>query len=133
MASIETVPANLDWIKVQSESLINSAFASLRDGVEEDIKSYNAMLKLPPTHEIRISSQITTIFVVARIDAHVEFQRRGNSVEIRQGGEPPLLVTPIFSNLGRCRWKFNEEELEQWQVRKMALEELLFPPQFGMW
>jgi hypothetical protein len=139
MASIETVPANLDWVKVQSGCLIKGAFESLRAGVEEDIKSYNAMLQLPPTHEIKISSEISTIFIAIRRSisyAQVEFSRRGNCVEIRQSEvvdhPASFSVTPIFSNLGRCRWKFDEEELEQWQVRRMALEKFLFPPQFVM-
>jgi hypothetical protein len=135
VTNIETVPAELDWTKIQMECSIKSAFESLRAAVEEDIESYNVMLQLLPTYRIKLSSEISSNVVVSRgssYDAHVEIQRRGNSVEIRHSGEPTISVTPVFSNLGRCRWKLNDEELEQWQVRKIALEKLLFPPQVSM-
>ena len=136
--SIETVPAVVDWVRLQPACLIKGAFDSLRAGVEADIKSYNAMLNLQLSQEIKLSSELSTIFIVVRktfSSAHVEFARRGSSVEIRQEEvENPTFfsVTPIFSNFGRCRWKLNDDELEQWQVRKMALEKLLFPTQFGL-
>jgi hypothetical protein len=35
-------------------------------------------------------------------------------------------VTATFSDEGDCRLKVNGEERDLWQVRRMALEELLF-------
>jgi hypothetical protein len=35
-------------------------------------------------------------------------------------------VTLTFSDDGRCRMKAKEENRESWQVRRMALEDLLF-------
>jgi hypothetical protein len=41
-------------------------------------------------------------------------------------GDPMFEVTPTFSDEGKCRLNVNGQERETWQVRRMALEELMF-------
>jgi hypothetical protein len=41
-------------------------------------------------------------------------------------GEPMFEVTLTFSDHGECKLKVNHEEREYWQVRRMALEGLMF-------
>jgi hypothetical protein len=46
---------------------------------------------------------------------------------VRDGvGSPMFEVTVAFDDHGKCRLSINGEEREFWQVRRMALEELLF-------
>ena len=41
-------------------------------------------------------------------------------------GKPMFDVTLTFNDDGDCKLHVNEQELDFWQVRRMALEELLF-------
>jgi hypothetical protein len=41
-------------------------------------------------------------------------------------GNPMFDVTLTFNNEGECRLTVNGDERDFWQVRRMALEELLF-------
>jgi len=41
-------------------------------------------------------------------------------------GNPMFQVTLTFNDKGECKLHANEQEREFWQVRRMALEELLF-------
>jgi hypothetical protein len=45
-------------------------------------------------------------------------------------GEREIIFTATitFTNQGRCKIKVGDQELEQWQVLKMALEDLFFSP-----
>ncbi len=41
-------------------------------------------------------------------------------------GNTMFEITLAFTDQGECRLHVNDKELESWQVRRMALEELLF-------
>jgi hypothetical protein len=135
MPILESVPESLNWVEVRIGCLIKNAFESLRAKVEEDVNSYNEKLNGQISQQVSYVFGMSSMFAVisrGREFIRVDFQLQGKTVEIRRDEKLTLQVTPVFSDLGRCRWKLNDEELEQWQIRKLALEELLFPPYFSL-
>jgi hypothetical protein len=56
----------------------------------------------------------------------VNFSLEGDEIVVCAGNEIILRATITLNNEGRCMLKVDDEELEQWQVRRMALEDLFF-------
>lgn len=123
-----------DWVKARADCSLLRVFNELRLGVEEDIKAMNSMPPLkeypPPQFGVRANT-MGDYFVVFRTDnagVRVEFNCERGRIAITKG-ESKYGITLTLNNEGRCRLRVNGgEELEQWQVRRLMLEELFFEP-----
>jgi hypothetical protein len=135
--STNPIPAHLDWVKVRAQCSIQHVFKELELGVCEDVEQAQSLVG--PNERIRFSvaKSGTSRFAALRINdpitsiSHsVYFSCRRNEIQVSEDGshgeEPRMTATLTLTNEGHCKLKVGNEELYQWQFRRMALEGLFF-------
>jgi hypothetical protein len=121
---------NVDWVTKRSLCSLPNVFKELRLQVEEDVKIRNALgpNNSPYEFSMEANGDTFTVFLKAK-DAHrsVIFSLAEHALLVRDDKDKIMFeVTLSFNDQGDCRLHVNEEERDLWQVRRMALEELLF-------
>src|SRR5208282_17987 len=99
-------------------------------GVRNDVDLANEQLRSPDRHRFSISSDDGR-FSVTREGSRtppvsIDFSLDGEEIVVCRGAEIKLTATITLNNQGECMLQVDGEELEQWQVRRMALEDLFF-------
>ena len=121
------VPDELDWVSRRDECSAAKVFRQLQAGIENDV---SAVIRTSPGEFGTTLTHDGRTFVVAEkrvTGPRVVFFISGEKIEIRDevsGVNRTASLT--ISNSGRCVMSVDGLELEQWQVRKMALEGLFF-------
>jgi hypothetical protein len=119
-----------DWVTERSSCSLPKVFNTLRLEVAEDVKTRNALRPNNSPYEFSIAEKGEDFTVLLKTnDAHksVTFSLAQHGIVVRDdNGDPMFEVTPTFSDEGKCRLNVNGQERETWQVRRMALEELMF-------
>lgn len=126
------IPRELDWVKERAGCTIKRMFNLLHQAVEEDVKNINQLLKLPEYYSfVIVQGQDGESFLVKRAETirpSVRFSINGDIIKVSDdAGIRRLEYRIVLSDEGRCQLTENGAPLEQWQVRKTALEGLLFP------
>jgi len=121
-----------DWVKARANCSILHVFNELRLGAEEDVKKMNSQPPLAEYPAPRFAVRANTAgdyFVVFRADnanARVEFNCETNRMMVSRD-QRQFAVTLTLNNEGHCKLRVDGgEELEQWQLRRMMLEDLFF-------
>jgi hypothetical protein len=130
-----TVPKDFNWVEARAECSLHNIFKALELGVREDVEAIKALLR--PHEDIRFSVQTArSRFSVVRVDdpmrsisESVDFELAQPQIIVRNDDGVILTATLTLNNEGQCKLKVGNDELEQWQVRRMALEKLLFKNQ----
>ncbi len=120
-----------DWVNARANCSIGLLFEQLKTQVEKDMDTRQALCKGPPYYyAFRFKVENNTI--IALIEGHrlhesVTFRLSGNAIEV-MGRDGKLSFNGIatLNNDGNCRLRVNGDELELWQFRKKALEDLFF-------
>jgi hypothetical protein len=133
------VPENLNWVKVRAACSIGAMFKALELGAHEDVAEVTLLIK--PQDNIAFSVVANhRRFSVIREDGatagtpvpvtrEVNFVLEGKAIVISDGnGRLQLKATITLNNEGQCKLVVENNEVEQWQVRRMALEKLFFGP-----
>lgn len=127
-----SMPADFDWVRARQECSILKVFKELENGVRNDVA---IMQSLKPDSQVKY-------FVTA--------PARGRFSVVREGGDFPDSVDFVLANgaitaqddqgkfvhragitlnpKGECKLKVDQSELDQWQFRRLALEQLFFGP-----
>jgi hypothetical protein len=123
-------PPKFDWVTERSSCALPKVFKDLRLQVEEDVKTRNALRPDNSPYEFSVAEHgedFTVLLKAKDVHRSVAFTLSEHAILVRDDkGDPMFEMTPTFSDEGKCRLKVNGEERELWQVRRMALEELLF-------
>ncbi|MGB6782410.1 MAG: hypothetical protein WCF17_11810 [Terracidiphilus sp.] len=127
-----TALQELDWVRARMNCSVLTVFNELRLGVEADVKIANAMPRPSELPSLLFGFRSNTVgdyFIVFRHEnagARVEFNCEANRIVVRNQ-DREFSVTLTLNNEGRCKLRVDDgEELEQWQVRRIALEKLFF-------
>jgi len=120
-----------NWVDARAACSPAKVFTALFMGVKEDVRKMNA---LPPAAgqtfgaDTNSSGQYFAAFREGDTNSLVEFTLRNDHIEIKTSNDAaPLAVTLTLDNEGKCKLRVNGSEcLDQWQVRRMVLEELFF-------
>jgi hypothetical protein len=119
-----------DWVTGRSSCSLPKVFKELRLGVEEDIKTRNSLRpdNSPYLFSVREDLADFTVLLEGKdLNRSVIFTLAEHAIVIRDNkGNQVFEVISIFNDEGQCRLSVNGEDLDPWQVRRMALEELLF-------
>jgi hypothetical protein len=119
-----------DWVTERSSCSIPKVFKELRLQVEEDVKTRNALRPNNSPYEFSVKENGDDFAVLLEAkDVHrsVIFSLAEHAILVRDDkGHQMFEVTLTFNDEGKCRLNVNKEERDSWQVRRMALEELLF-------
>jgi len=124
------IPRELNWVKERAACTLAHVFSQLHHGIEEDIKSVNLIHQLPPETVFEMTFLgAGNAFVVKRrasVRPYVRFSLAQDYIETSDDTSEKSEYRITLSNEGRCKLTLHGEELEQWQVRRMALEKLFF-------
>lgn len=121
------IPKELDWISIRSKCSLSVMFELLKSQVETDIAKQN---EIPghPQFSMGFSPASFTVLnhTIEGIRA-VVFALTKTHIEIKNAERQILFQASLTINdSGECRLKVDDKELELWQIRKRALEELFF-------
>jgi hypothetical protein len=119
-----------DWISRRSECSLPKIFASLRSQIQQDVNTRNSLRPKTAPYEFSVGEDINEITVRLRareIEKWVAFTLADHAISIRDDqGNRLFEVTVTFDDAGHCRLNVNGQERDFWQVRRMALEDLMF-------
>ncbi len=127
-------PENFDWVTALSACSIAVVFERLRLQVKNDIETREAMREMPKDQHyafqfVSNEREFSALVQGHKIHRSVIFSLSLPSQSIKVRDEKDILLfdaTTTINDEGECRLKVRGHERELWQVRKMALEGLLF-------
>jgi hypothetical protein len=121
---------NFNWIKARADCSLAQVFKQLELGARNDVDTANAQRMAEDRHKFSISASAGRFSVTREssraLPLSVDFSLEGNEIVVCAGNEIILKATITLNNEGRCMLKVGDEELEQWHVRRMALENFFF-------
>jgi hypothetical protein len=127
---VEIDDSEFDWVAKRSACSLPKVFQALRSEVEADVKARNALRPENSPYEFSVVENLNDFSVVLEAgDLHrsVTFKFEEHAIIVLDpSGNQMFEVTLNFTDDGKCRMKAKEENRESWQVRRMALEDLLF-------
>jgi len=122
--------AEKDWVIARSLCSLPNVFKDLRLQIEEDVKTRNALRPNNSPYEFSVTEngdEFAVVLEAKDTNRSVIFSLAGRAIRVRDSrGNEMFDVTLTFNDEGECRLNVQEKERELWQVRRMALEELLF-------
>lgn len=120
-----------DWVTERSHCSLPSVFRTLILQIEEDVKTRNALRPPNSPYEFSLAENGDNFVVILEAgDARrqVVFSLAKHAIMVRgDEGDPAFEVTLHFNDRAECKLVVNKEERDFWQVRRLALEGLLFP------
>jgi hypothetical protein len=127
---VEKNVSKFDWIAERSSCTLPKIFKTLRIQVEEDVKTRNAQRPKDSLYEFHLKEDVGEFTVLLEsevVHQSVIFKLAEHAILVL-GGEGTLMfeVKLVFDDDGKCRLNVNDEQRDFWQVRRMALEDLLF-------
>ena len=125
----EKDPPKSDWVTKRSQCSFPNVFKELRLQVEEDVKTRNALRPNNAPYEFSVADgdgDFTVLLKAGDFRKSVIFSLAEHAIVVKDEAGAMFEVTLTFSDEGECKLHIHQKELESWQVRRMALEELLF-------
>jgi hypothetical protein len=122
--------SKFDWVTERSSCSLPKIFKELRSEVEGDIKTRNSLRpeNSPYTFSVEpIGADFRVVLTAKGTQRSVAFSLAEHAILVKDDkGEQMFEVTLTFSDDGECKLNVGKEERDYWQIRRMALEELLF-------
>ncbi|MGA9509789.1 MAG: hypothetical protein WBV55_14335 [Candidatus Sulfotelmatobacter sp.] len=121
-----------DWITQRYSCSLPNIFKELRLQIEQDVKTRNSLRPNNAPYEFSIADNDDGFRVILKakekeLEMAVRFVLAEHAIVVRdEKGVEMFEVTLTFNDLGECQLNVNGEPRDYWQVRRMALEELMF-------
>ncbi len=119
-----------NWVTQRSQCSFPNVFKDLRLQVEEDVKTRNGLRPNNAPYQFSVADSgdgFTVALEAGDFRKSVIFSLAEHAIVVKDdAGKPMFEVTLTFNDAGECRLHVQDQELESWQVRRMALEDLLF-------
>ena len=127
---VEKHAPKFDWVTERSSCSLPKVFRDLRLQVEADVKTRNDLRPANSPYDFSVKENGDDFAVLLKTtDAHksVTFRLAEHAILVCDDkGDQMFEITLTFNDQGKCRLHVNKEERELWQVRRMALEDILF-------
>jgi len=127
---VEKDMSKFDWVTERSSCSLPNVFKALRLQVIEDVRTRNALRPNNSPYEFSVAENgddFTVLLGAKDVHRSVIFSLAEHAILVRgDEGKQMFEVTLTFTDEGECRMNVNGKERDLWQVRRMALEELLF-------
>jgi hypothetical protein len=134
--SQEQTSDDFDWVRAQAKCSAAAMYEQLRARVREDVQRRNGVLDRGDGwtfefYEDDDGFEASRLVASGRSDrrvlALVRFERDGRRITIR-GEDVDVELTAIVTidHAGACRYVVGEAVYSDWEIRKMALEQLFF-------
>jgi hypothetical protein len=123
-------------VKARAECSLAEVFKALELGVKDDVEKVNSLPSTPMgTKFTPVSYGAKRFSVVCEVNhfpsSSIDFTLSENEILVGCGPETIFRATLTLTDSGRCKLKVNGTELEQWQFRRKALEDLFFDKNRG--
>jgi hypothetical protein len=119
-----------DWITKRSQCSFPNVFKDLKLQVEDDVKIRNGLRPDYAPYEFSVTdggNDFTVLLKAGDFHKSVIFSLAEHAIVVKDdAGNKVFEVILAFNDQGECKLHVNDKELEPWQVRRMALEDLLF-------
>ena len=119
-----------DWVAQRFACSLPAVFKNLRLQIEEDVKTRNALRPENAPYEFFIADKNGEFVVSVRsgdTSKAVAFRLAPHAIVVGDDvGNSMFEISLSFSDQGHCQLIANNQTLEDWQVRRLALEDLLF-------
>jgi hypothetical protein len=119
-----------DWVTARSACYLPKVFQELRIQVEADVKTRNGLRPNNSPYEFSVVEDGADFIVLLQakdLRKSVTFSLTEHAILARDDkGDQMLEVTLTFDEQGKCKLHANKQDREMWQIRRMALEELMF-------
>ena len=124
-----------DWVSAQANCNVRAMFERLRTRVRDDVQKRNGLLGRPDGWRFEFDND-DDAFEVARVvgtgpnpnvTGIVTFERAGRRILIHsEDVDVDLTVVVSLDVNGVCRLVVGEAMYSDWEIRRMALEQLFF-------
>lgn len=98
--------------------------------MEADVKARNGLRPANSPYEFSVankSGDFMAVLTAKESSRSVTFNLAEKAIVVLNNeGEKMFEITLAFTEKGECKLIVNKEERESWQVRRMALEDLMF-------
>jgi hypothetical protein len=135
MTSENVIPEELNWVKARHECSLVQIFKTLELGVKSDIDAINALILPGVMLKFHLASHGSRFSATCEVNGQhshsVDFGLKDNEISISEDNTPKFAATLALTNTGACKLRVGNEELEQWQVRRKALETFFFDQNRG--
>jgi hypothetical protein len=123
-----------DWVTRRSACSLPAVFKELRSQVEQDVNTRNGLRPSYAPYEFSIADHDGGFHVFLKskdtdkdVQLSVAFILSEHAIQVRDDKSLRMFdVTLSFNEIGECKLKVEGADREFWQVRRMALEELMF-------
>jgi hypothetical protein len=139
MMNTLVTPKDLNWVKERAACSLFKVFQSLQAGVEADVRDMQALVEPGIYLKFEFHCHTNQEFSVTRFDdptlptvgESIVFSLGRDKITVQtrisSGTREFFVATITLDNEGNCKLLVKDEApLEQWQVRRMALEPLFF-------
>src|ERR1700693_1816609 len=127
---VEKDMSKFDWVTARSSCSLPKVFKELMLQVEEDVKTRNALRPDNSPYEFSVAENgpdFTVTLEAKDVHRSITFSLGEHAILVRDDKRDQMFeVTLTFSDEGECRLNVGKDQRDLWQVRRMALEELLF-------
>ena len=134
--SQEPVPDDFDWVSAQAKCSAALTFERLRTRVREDVQRRNGIFDRQDGWKFEFEDDgdafeavrvVTSGSTSSAVGAVVRFERAGRRIHV-YGEDIDVEFTAIVSLdlTGLCRFVVGEALYSEWEIRRMALEQLFF-------
>jgi hypothetical protein len=121
---------NFDWVGARANCSLAQVFKQLELGARNDVDAANMKRTPQDRYKFSVSAEHGRFSVTREsndaLPLSVDFSLERTEIVACMGNEIKVKAIIALNNEGRCMLKVNDEELEQWHVRRMALEDLFF-------
>ena len=122
--------SKFNWVTGRFHCSLAAVFKQLRLDAEEDVKTRNGLRPANAPYEFSIADSDGAFAVkleAQQVQKSVVFKLAEHAILVRdENGETKFEIHLAYSDDGQCRLRVNQKEREDWQVRRMALEDLMF-------
>lgn len=119
-----------DWVSKRSTCSLPKIFKALLLQVEDDVKTRNSLRPANSPYEFSVEEKSTCFKVTLKskgMEESVAFSLAEHAIIVRDGQDNlKFEVTLRFNDKGECKLHLEKEDKKLWQVRRRALERLMF-------
>jgi hypothetical protein len=134
--SPDHVSDDFDWVGAQAKCSTQSMFERLLTRVREDVQNRNGLFDRDDQWrfefhedegEFEVSRLVPTGRTGTRAGALVRFVRTGRRIHVQgEDIDVDFVAVVALDVTGQCRFAVGEAMCADWEIRRMALEQLFF-------
>jgi hypothetical protein len=128
--SVERDARGFDWVTTRALCSLPHIFKQLKSSVKLDVITRNSLRPMQPTYEFWVNdggNNFTVILEGNGIKKSIGFSLAEHAIVVKDDtGFQMFEVSVRFNDKGECKLIAADENRELWEIRRMALEELLF-------